>query len=69
VFLELIKEVYLFPLPDEPEDDLEEPEELDEEPEEEPPDGALPPLEREGDETLGLEELEGGGLLLLEGAE
>jgi len=58
-FRVMLKAVYLLPPrldePDEPDDD--------------PPDGALPPLERDGEETAGLEELEGGGLLLLDGAE
>lgn len=55
----MLKAVYLLPPrleePDEPDDD--------------PRDGALPPLERDGEEMLGLEELDGGGLLLLDGAE
>lgn len=54
-------ETYLPPLP---EDDLEEPDDP-----EDPREGALLPLERDGDEILGLDDLDGGGLLLLEGLE
>lgn len=54
-------ETYLPPLP---EDDLEEPDDP-----EEPREGVLLPLERDGDEILGLDDLDGGGLLLLEGLE
>jgi len=59
----MLKKFYLPPLPDE----LEEEEEERELPPDDLPEGALLPLEREGEETLGLDDLEGGGLLLLEG--